>query len=204
MTARGTAALLVCCAAAIAADEVPDPSTFVQLLPVRRIHVEKMSGGEMAQHIRDMIITSLQRSGLFLLTENPDKADAIMRGSAEDLVFTDTFQSSERLSARASAGLPSNGSTSSSRRYVSAGVGESESTRIAERKHEAAASVRLVNRDGDVIWSTTQESLGAKFRGASADVADKITRQLLEDFRKARLERGLVPLSSVNPNPFSR
>jgi len=60
---------------------------------------------------------------------------------------------------------------------------------------------RLVNREGDVIWSTTQESLGAKFRGASADVADKITKQLVEDFRRARVERGL---SSVNPNPFSR
>jgi len=36
-----------------------------------------------------------------------------------------------------------------------------------------------VNKDGDVIWSTTQESLGGRFRGASADVADKITRQLL-------------------------
>ena len=48
---------------------------------------------------------------------------------------------------------------------VNLGVGQNESTRIAERKHEAVASVRLVNKDGDVIWSTTQESLGAKFRG---------------------------------------
>ena len=38
------------------------------------------------------------------------------------------------------------------------------------------AAVRLVNKEGDVIWATTQESLGAKFRGASMDVADKITR----------------------------
>ena len=161
-----------------------------------------MGGGENAQHIRDMMIASLQRSGLFLLTENPEKADAILRGSAEDLVFTDTFQSNESLNARMSAGAPDNGNGSkTARRYVSAGVGESDSTRIAERKHEAAAVVRLVNREGDVIWPTTQESLGAKFRGASADVADKITKQLVEDFRRARVERGL---SSVNPNPFSR
>jgi hypothetical protein len=40
-----------------------------------------------------------------------------------------------------------------------------------------------------VMWSTTQESNGAKFRGASADVADKITRQLVmevERLKKAR------------------
>jgi hypothetical protein len=65
-------------------------------------------------------------------------------------------------------------------------VGEHESTHIAERKHEAVASVRLVNKDGDVIWSTTQESLGAKFRGASADVAYKVTKQLLADIEKVK------------------
>ena len=66
------------------------------------------------------------------------------------------------------------------------GVGESESEHSAERRHEAVAAVRLVNKEGDVIWATTQESLGAKFRGASTDVADKITAKLKEDFARAR------------------
>ncbi|MGH9673720.1 MAG: hypothetical protein ACRD44_11115, partial [Bryobacteraceae bacterium] len=61
-----------------------------------------------------------------------------------------------------------------------------ESTRIAERKHEATAAVRIVNKEGDVIWSTTQESMGAKFRGAGSDTADKITKQLMADFDRAR------------------
>ena len=60
------------------------------------------------------------------------------------------------------------------------------STNIKERRHEAMATVRLVNKDGDVIWSTTQESTGARFRGASADVADKITRQLLADYDRVK------------------
>jgi hypothetical protein len=46
--------------------------------------------------------------------------------------------------------------------------------------------VRLVSKDGDVIWSTTQESRGGKFRGSSSDVADKITRKLLEDYDRAK------------------
>jgi hypothetical protein len=134
-----------------------------------------------------MIINSLQSSRLFVLTENPDKADAILRGSAEDLIYTDNFQSGESVNARASVG--SSGSTRVTGRRlpgVSVGVGLDESTRSTERKHEATAAVRLVNRDGDVIWATTQESTGAKFRGASADVADKIVRQLLADIDKAR------------------
>ena len=46
--------------------------------------------------------------------------------------------------------------------------------------------MRLVNKDGDVIWATTQESLGAKFRGASRDVAEKIATKLKDDFARAR------------------
>jgi hypothetical protein len=67
---------------------------------------------------------------------------------------------------------------------MSIGVGDESSTNTKERRHEALATVRLVNKDGDVIWSTTQESTGAKFRGASADVAEKITKQLVADYEK--------------------
>ena len=55
-----------------------------------------------------------------------------------------------------------------------------------ERKHEAIATLRLVNKDGDVIWSATAESLGGKFLGASADVADKIAKRLATDFKAAK------------------
>jgi hypothetical protein len=153
-----------------------------QLLTVRRVYVDQLGGGETAGQMRDMIIGSLLNSRLFLITENQDRADAVLRGSAEDMVFTDIHQSSDGITARA-------GVTSSSSRSIPGAnftVGQQESQRSAERRHEALASVRLVNKEGDVIWATTQESLGAKFRGSSADVAEKITRQLGEDFEKAR------------------
>jgi hypothetical protein len=57
---------------------------------------------------------------------------------------------------------------------------------VKERKHEALATVRLVNKDGDVLWSTTQESKGAKFHGASADVAEKIAKQLIAEYERVR------------------
>jgi hypothetical protein len=135
-----------------------------------------------------MIINALQGARLFVVTENPDKADAVLRGSAEDLIYTDTFDSREGVDARAAVGSAGTARTTGRRLPgVSVGVGLDESTRSTERKHEASVAVRLVNRDGDVIWSTTQESQGAKFRGASADVADKVVRQLVTDMQKARL-----------------
>ncbi|MBM3783623.1 MAG: hypothetical protein FJW30_04640 [Acidobacteria bacterium] len=150
------------------------------LLKVKKLHVEKLAGGDTAVHFRDMLIAALQATRLFTITENPDRADTVLRGSSEDLVFTDTYSSSEGVHARTQIG--GRGARGSS----GIGVGEQESVRISERKHEATASVRLVNKEGDVIWSTTQESTGAKFRGASADVAAKITRQLSEDIARAK------------------
>lgn len=193
---------MICLAAAaamaMAAAEIPPPDGGENLLSVRRIFVDKLSGGDPAEQIRDMIISQLQRTGLFALTENAERADAFLRGSAEDLIYTDTHQTSESMDSRGgiSLGNPRNSSgkyTSGRGVSVNASVGENESQRISERKHEALAAVRLVNKDGDVIWSTIQESRGAKFRGASSDVAERITRQLLADYGRAK--------SRVSPPP---
>ncbi len=155
-----------------------------QLLTIKRVYVDRLTGGETAAQMRDILISSMAGSELFILTENPEKADVTLRGAAEDLVFTDSHTSNDSVNAHANIGS----GKSANQRPVSAGlgVGESESEHSAERRHEAIAAVRLVNKEGDVIWSTTQESFGAKFRGASADVADKITAKLKEDFERAR------------------
>ena len=141
---------------------------------------------ETAAQMRDLIISSLQNAKLFVVTENADRADAILRGAAEDLVYTDQFATSE--GARSNSRASESTGTGRNRAAAALGLGanESESTNVKERKHEALATVRIVNKDGDVIWSTTQESNGAKFRGASADVADKITRQLVTDLEKTK------------------
>jgi len=185
-----------------------EQETLVQLLTVRRVYIDRLTGGETAGQMRDMIAASLQNAKLFVITENPDRADAVLRGSAEDLVFTDIHSSSDSIHADAHYGYSDGDSTyNSSSGYGGLGghssdtqrdqrsrnggmsVGDSESTHSVERKHEAVAAVRLVSKDGDVIWSTTQESLGGKFRGSSADVADKITKKLLEDYERAKTLR---------------
>ena len=172
-----------------------------ELLNVKRVYVDRLTGGETAAQMRDLIISSLESSKLFILTENQDRADMILRGAAEDLIFTDAFSSSDGVNIHAGASASS--ATGSSSRYNGAGgntydrngralnlgVGENESQSSKERRHEALATVRLVNKDGDVIWATTQESNGAKFRGASADVADKITKQLVADYERLKKPR---------------
>lgn len=161
-----------------------------QLLNIKRVYVDRLTGGETAAQMRDLIIASIHSAKLYVVTENPERADAVLRGAAEDLIYTDQFQSSDSVDLRTGVGTGTRSTrTSTGARSISASVGDKESTDIHERKHEALATVRLVNKDGDVIWSTTQESNGAKFRGASADVADKITRQLTADVDRVRQGR---------------
>ncbi len=178
------------------AQEPPTPAALEEsglreLRNVRRVFVDRLTGGETAAQMRDILINSLETARIFVLTENQERADAILRGAAEDLVFTETHSSSDSLNAHANFGTSRSGSTSRGQ-YGGFGMGQSEDERSAERRHEAIAAVRLVNKDGDVIWATTQESLGAKFRGASADVADKIAAQLKQDFEKARKLRSAL------------
>jgi hypothetical protein len=178
--------------ASAAAAQGPAPSNAAneeaglrQLLSIRRVYVDRLTGGETAAQMRDILIAALEGAKLFIVTENQERADVVLRGAAEDMVFTDVHSSSESLNARANMGT-TRGSNGSRGQSAGVGFGESESDRSSERRHEAIAAVRLVNKEGDVIWSTTQESLGAKFRGASADVADKITAKLKDDFERAR------------------
>jgi hypothetical protein len=169
-----------------------------QLPKIRRVFVDRLQGGETAAQMRDLIITALQNSKLFVVTENQERADAFLRGAAEDLIYTDLFKSSENVSMRGnssdSEGVSSEsryngasgGNSSRSARSSGSSIGGGESSEVKERKHEALATVRLVNKDGDVLWSTTQESGGAKFHGASADVAEKIAKQLAAEYERVR------------------
>jgi hypothetical protein len=169
-----------------------DPS--VQLLTVKRVYVDRLTGGETAAQMRDLLISALEGSKLFVVTENEARADAFLRGAAEDLIYTDTFNTSDSINVglRGSSGQSSgagsgfNRADQSTRQSKDLSIGEKESSDTKERKHEALATVRLVNKDGDVMWATTQESTGAKFRGASADVADRITKQLMAEFERLK------------------
>jgi hypothetical protein len=172
----------------------PEEDSLDQLIKVRRIFVDTLTGGDSALKIRDLLMSKLQGSKLFIITEDEERADAVLKGAGEDTVFTDLFQSSDNINAHTQLSTPGtqsistpSGSRQSGRGFAGGlSIGENESRRTEERKHEAIVTVRLVNKDGDVIWSTTQESFGGKFMGASADVADKVTRRLVADYNKAK------------------
>jgi hypothetical protein len=172
---------------ALALESLPSESA---LATVKRIYVDQLGGGKTSDQFRDMLIAAIQSTGLFRLTENPDNADAVLKGSGDDLIFTEDHVSSDSIGVHANAGAGSSSrslnSGVSSNQSAGVGVTDSENSRDTERRHEATGSVRLVSKDGDIIWSTTQESNGGKFRSAMADVADKIMKELATETRKMR------------------
>lgn len=172
-------------------DATPEDASMQQLAKVRRIYVSILTGGDAALQLRDLLMTSLQRTKQFIITEDEDKADAVLKGSGDEDVFTDVHQSAEGISAHSQFGAGESeasrySSSSSSNHSGGITIGENDSRRSEERKHEAIVTVRLVSKDDDVIWSGTAESLGGKFLGASADVADKIAKHLATDFKTAK------------------
>ncbi|MBV9770232.1 MAG: hypothetical protein JOZ32_11725 [Bryobacterales bacterium] len=193
-------------------EQTPEEEAAEHLSKVRRIYIAILTGGDAALQLRDLLMTSLHNSKQFIITEDEDKADATLKGAGDDDVFTDTFQSSEGINAHTQIGSSSseglrNYSNSSNSHSGGLTIGENESRRDEQRKHEAIVTVRLVSKDGDVIWSATAESLGAKFMGASADVADKISKRLVSDYKAAKehvasettIIRSAAPVSTTAP-----
>ena len=157
----------------------------LKLLTVNMVYVDPLNGNSGAQQIRDMLIGSLHRTGLFVITEDQEQADAFLRGSAENLAYSDYYRSYEGLRVRGSASSSERDSGESEFKSGSFGVGDIQNSSRRERKHEAVAAIRLVLRSGEVIWSTTKESPGGKYKGSAADVADKVAKDLAGAYQRA-------------------
>src|SRR5947209_5998176 len=87
---------------ALAASAI-EPSELDQLLCVKRIYIDKLEGDETALQMRDMLIAALQQSHLFIITENEQRADTFLRGSAKDQQFNESHSSSEGVNGHVSA-----------------------------------------------------------------------------------------------------
>ncbi len=136
-----------------------------KLTSAKRIYVESFGEDKISKTLQAMIVDSFGNNKRFIITENKDKADLFLKGSALE-------RSSKEAHSLSSATI------------VDLVTGISDSQTSVETVNEARLSVRLVARDGDVVWSTTQESRGAKYKGATADVADKVVKQLMKDLGK--------------------
>lgn len=184
-------------------------SDSTELLKVKRIYVDSFGDDPISKEMQSMIVSSLVESKRFKVTENRERADAILKGVALEKTSQEVHAYGESTAVGGAAGgshgqvsgTVVNGtgtiSGSSSGGFVARHMGTSDSSLNTETIDQARVAVRLVNSDGDVIWTTTQESKGAKYEGASADAADKCVKQLIHDVEK--LERTASPQGVAAP-----
>jgi curli biogenesis system outer membrane secretion channel CsgG len=165
-----------------------DAELAARVLKVRRIYVESFGDDKISRILQAMVINSLADSKRFIVTENREKADAVLKGTAIEKTSQEVHASGESTAVAGAAGAISGSANRSSASVTGASVahaaGIEDSVLSTETIDRAAVAVRLVATDGDLIWATTQESKGAKFKGASADVAQKVVKQLLSDIEK--------------------
>ncbi|HUQ49590.1 MAG TPA: hypothetical protein VM056_02660 [Terriglobales bacterium] len=175
---------------------IPKPVGVTSIKEVRRIFVESFGGDPVAAQIHAMIVTQLLQSERFIVTENRQKADAFLKGAGVEKTSIESHSYESGTAAGHASGAYSGSLFGSSGGFSSAGAAINDASSSTETINDARVSVRLVNQDGDVMWATTQESKGAKYKGASADVADKVVKQLMRD-----IERGEKKISSfVEPS----
>jgi curli biogenesis system outer membrane secretion channel CsgG len=175
------------------AEPKTDPEIAAKLLKVRRIYVDSFGEDSVSKQLQAMLASALGESKRFIVTENKDKADAILRGSGLEKTSQELHAIGQATSVAGAAGSHHsevsgsvvNGtgsiSGSSSGGFVARHMATADSQASTETINDARVAVRLVAADGDVVWATTKESKGAKYKGASADVADQIVKQLLRD-----------------------
>lgn len=179
------------------------------LLKVKRIYVESFGDDTISKEMQSMIVSSLVATKRFKVTENRDRADAILKGVALEKTSQELHAYGEATAVGGASGsqqssiggsvVNGNGtiSGSSSGGFVAHHAATDDSSVNTETVNEARVAIRLVDPDGDVIWTSTQESKGAKYKGSSADVADKCVKQLLHDVEK--LEGNATAPAAQNP-----
>src|SRR5580700_9613641 len=101
MRLGSAAVLLLACAWFVAGIE---PEASPNLARVKRIYIERLGGGSDSDQMRDMIIAAVQNSKLFLITDNVERADATLRGSSDDKIFTEEHNSSDSIGLHATSG----------------------------------------------------------------------------------------------------
>jgi curli biogenesis system outer membrane secretion channel CsgG len=177
-----TAALLLLCALTVG-----PPPPFLQapaapaaaLTSVKRIYVESFGTDADSRQIQAIVVTALVDSKRFVVTENKDRADAILRGEAVE------HRSQEVHAYNEGTGVGVGGAAAVVNSGGAAAVasGESlkanDSTLDTETVTDASVSIRLVSSDGDVLWATTQHSPGGKYEGAGASAAHACVKDLL-------------------------
>src|ERR1035438_2815108 len=137
-------------------DTDADPAA---LLKVKRIFVDSFGDDIISKELQSMIVSSLVATKRFKVTENRERADAILKGVALEKTSQEVHAYGEGTSVGGASGgahssISGSGGTisgSSSGGFIARHMGTQDSSVNTETINEARIAVRLVSPGGDVI-----------------------------------------------------
>jgi len=177
--------------AAAATEPVPSP----RLMEIKYICVERFGNDPLGVQAQEMVIARLFEAKRFRLTENCEKADFALKGSITERSDRTTRSESEGLgftasgSARVTTGSGQNRESTAA--SSTARGNDYESLSSSEVKVQAAVTMRVVDREGEILWAASLESTGGKTKGAIGDAAERAVKRLLRDIERAEKQKTL-------------
>lgn len=199
--AAGMALALLVMAGAAWSQEKPkenappaEPAANPRLAQVKRVCVQNFGEDALGVQAREMVIAKLFESKRFSLTENCEKADFVLKGSITERSDRVSRSESEGIGFGRSAAASETSGTGATRSGTAASAsvrGDSrESLASSEVKQQAAVTMRLVDKDGEILWAASLESTGGKTKGAIGDAAERAVRKFLRDLERAEKQSG--------------
>jgi hypothetical protein len=161
----------------------PPPDT--RLLQLKRLCVDEFPESILDKQVREMVIAQLFESKRFTLTEKCERADARIKGTVTQQRSQVSRSESEGVSAGREAAAASASGGSVSVGAVGGQLSAHESLSSSQMKEHAAVTIRLIDREGDIIWAITLESDGGKNKGAVGDAAERVVKRLIRDIERA-------------------
>ncbi len=170
---------------------VSDSAVDARILQVKRICIGKFGEDALGTQVREMVIARLFEAKKFALldTENCASQDFTIKGS----ITEQREQSFRSESEGISVGRHALGATGTQNSVTvgegGASVSGHESLSSSQTKEHAVVTLRLVNKEGEILWAISMESTGGKIKGAIGDAAERAVRRFVRDLERAEKQR---------------
>lgn len=157
--------------AAALGQEPPGPG----LAQIQRICVAEFAGDpRLIGSVRELAIAGVFKLKRFRVMEDCAKADAALKGAVLEREDSRVRSESETTDFGVIAGAAAPGAAAVG--GVAGGTGQGLMS--AETRSRASVTLRLVTKDGEVVWADTQDSGGGKAKAAIPDAVERALRQL--------------------------
>lgn len=133
-----------------------------RLLQVKRLCVQNFGDDALGVQVREIVIAKLYETTRFALTENCRSSEFLLKGSV-----VEKGEFSQRGEQEGATGIGG------------------ERLYSTDQKKQATVTLRLVDKDGEILWAASLESTGGKTKGAIGDAAERAVRKFLRDLERA-------------------